>query len=163
VSTSGPPPTRPGRLRSWYGAGPLHFAAMAACFAVAGYVLPRIIGARNPGQIALWFIGALVLHDFVLFPAYAALDRLGGWLATRSRSVPVPWINHVRAPLVLSGLVLLVWAPLVLRLRPEPYESASGLSPSPYLGRWLVVTALLWGGSAVVYGARVVRERRRSA
>ncbi len=152
---------RPSRLRSWYGAGPLHLVAMAVCFAVAGYVLPRLVGARNPVQIALWFLGALVIHDLVLFPAYASLDRIGRWLATLSKAMAVPWINHVRAPLVLSGLLLLVWAPLLLRLRPDPYESASGLPISPYLGRWLVVTALLWAGSAVIYGVRVVGSHRR--
>ena len=151
----------PARLRRWYGAGPLHLLSMVGCFAVAGYVVPRVLDAREPVEIAVWFLGAVVLHDLVLFPAYAALDRLGRSLARRAPSLPVAWINHVRAPLVLSGLLLLVWAPLVLRLRPASYESASGLTPDLFLGRWVVWTVALWFGSAAVYGIRLVVARSR--
>ncbi len=50
-------------------------------------------------------------------------------------------MNHVRVPAVISGLLLLITFPLVLRLSDRDYARASGLHESVYLLRWLLAVA----------------------
>ena len=134
---------------------------MTAGFAFAGYLLTRILGASHPGWLLLWFVGAIILHDLVFLPLYSALDRV---LTSRrqgdvSRAAGPTWVNHVRVPAVISGVLLLVTFPLVLRLSDHAYARASGLHESVYLTRWLLVTAGLFAVSAVLYLARRARWR----
>ena len=153
------------RPRSWfhrlYGAGPAHALLMTAGFAFAGYLLTLILGASQPGWLLLWFVGAIVLHDLVFLPLYSALDRV---IARRRRAdATAPrgpaWVNHVRVPAVVSGVLLLVSFPLVLRLSDHAYATASGLHESVYLARWLLVTAGLFIVSALLYLVRWARWR----
>jgi len=161
-----PAPGTGQRPRSWfrrlYGAGPAHAVLMTAGFGFAGYLLTRILGASHPGWILLWFVGAIVLHDLVFLPLYSALDRV----LTSRREVSAPqgptWVNHVRVPAVISGVLLLVTFPLVLRLSDHAYATASGLHESVYLMRWLLVTAGLFAISGVLYLVRRDRWRRRA-
>jgi hypothetical protein len=168
-------------LRRWvtarYGADPLHLLALLACFALAGYAAGRVVAAGIWVGFAVWFVGAAVLHDLLLYPLYALADvaaqrlpwRRRAHRASRGRprgSVPwPPWINYVRVPLGLSGLLLLVWFPLILRRADERYRASVGLDPSPYLGRWLLLTGVLFAGSALAYALRLRRGRagRRAA
>jgi hypothetical protein len=140
------------RFTSLYGAGPRHAVLMLGGFALAGYVASRILGASHPGWIVVWLIGAIVVHDFILFPLYAGLDR------ATTRRLPTVGRNYVRVPAVIAGMLLLVTFPLVLGLSETGYSRATGLHTSVYLGRWLAVTACLFAGSALVYGTqRIVR------
>ena len=137
---------------------------MTAGFAFAGYLLTLILGASHPGWLLLWFVGAIILHDLVFLPLYSALDRV---LTSRRRgdvaaSRGPTWVNHVRVPAVISGVLLLVTFPLVLRLSDHDYATASGLHESVYLTRWLLVTAGLFAVSAVLYLARRARWRGRA-
>jgi hypothetical protein len=59
----------------------------------------------------------------------------------------------------VSGLLLLVWSPLILRL-PTAFHAASGLSDQPFLRHWLAVTVVLFGLSAATLTARIARSRR---
>ncbi|MGH3889013.1 MAG: hypothetical protein ACRDSZ_21075, partial [Pseudonocardiaceae bacterium] len=104
-----------------------------------------------------------VVHDLALFPLYAGADAA---LVTLLRSRPalatvagVGWLNHLRVPAVVSGMLLLVWSPLILRLPTATYFDASGLSAQPYLPRWLAVTAALFAISAATLVVRVARVR----
>lgn len=72
----------------------------------------------------------------------------------------MPWINHLRAPVALSALLLLVWFPLILGGRADAFRGATGLGTEVYLGRWLAVTGVLILISALVYALRVRRSRR---
>ncbi|MGH3811620.1 MAG: hypothetical protein ACRDUV_04070, partial [Pseudonocardiaceae bacterium] len=72
-----------------------------------------------------------------------------------------PWLNYLRVPAVVSGVLLLVWSPLILRLPTAAYFDASGLSAQPYLSRWLAVTAVLFAISAVTLAVRVAAVRPR--
>ncbi len=155
--------------RSWfartYGSGPAHLISLVLCFIVAGYAAIRILQSPSVVGLLTWFIGALLFHDIVLFPAYSLLDRLlrgaeGGPHRDRHRRVPV--VNHVRVPLLLAGLLLLLWFPLIFN-KPEPaYQAATGLDTSPYLARWLVLTGVFVGVSAVLYALRVGLAARAS-
>jgi hypothetical protein len=70
-----------------------------------------------------------------------------------------PGINYVRVPAALSGLLLLVWFPLILRLR-SPYHASTTLSADPYLWHWLAVTGTLFLLSAVALALRLRRQSR---
>lgn len=149
------------RALRWYGATPLHLLALVGGGAVSAYAVSRVPSLSVLLSIGVWFVGTLLVHDVVLFPVYAAADNVGAWLRRRSDRAPsVPWVNHVRVPVVWSGLLLLAWFPLVLRLSPG-YESAAARSDEVFLGNWLLVTAALFLGSALVYAGRVARARRR--
>lgn len=71
------------------------------------------------------------------------------------------WAAHLWVPACLSGLLLLAFFPLILRLQPGSYQDATGRSPSAYLVRWLALSAALFLASALLYAGRAVRRRRR--
>lgn len=159
--------TRVRRLRHWvaghYGADPLHLLALLACFALAGYAAGRVVGAGIWVGFVVWFVGAAIGHDLLLFPLYAVGDVVvqRRWWRRRPRGDVQwpPWINYLRVPAGLSGLLLLVWFPLILRQSEQIYRPAVGLDTSPYLGRWLLVTGVLFAGSALAYALRLRRTR----
>ncbi|MEU4540016.1 hypothetical protein AB0G15_34750 [Streptosporangium sp. NPDC023825] len=156
---------RKGEPRRWttvYGAGPGHLLVLAACLAVAGYAATRVVAAGIWVGFLLWFLGALIVHDLVLVPAYSFADTA---LRSRSRSPGVPsrptsagrWpppVNFVRVPAGLSGLLLLVWFPLILRASEHNYREATGLSTLPYLWRWLLLSLLFFTASGLLYALR---------
>jgi hypothetical protein len=139
--------------------------ALLASFAVAGYAAIRLL-AGNPVGIGAWFVGSAVVHDLVLFPFYAGLDGVLVLLLRRHPTLAtvggVRWLNHWRVPALVSGLLLLVWSPLILRL-PTEFHAASGLSDQPFLLHWLAVTVVLFGISAVILTARIATKPRGPA
>ncbi|MEU3143146.1 MULTISPECIES: hypothetical protein [unclassified Streptomyces] len=150
------------RLRPVLGS-PLRLLLLLCSFALCGYAGVRLLDG-DWFLIALWFVGAAVLHDLVLLPLYATADRLLVRSAGRHRE----GVNHVRVPAALSGLLLLVWFPLITGRVSERYAGATGLSADGYATRWLILTAVLFGGSAVLFAVRArrrghgpVRRRRR--
>ena len=72
-------------------------------------------------------------------------------------------INYVRAPALISALLLIIYGPLILRLSDSQYFAISGHHLEHYLRNWLLITAALFLGSALIYAARVVQARRRPA
>jgi hypothetical protein len=150
-------------FRRHYGAGPLHLLCLLACFALSGYVVNAMYHAGHGQRILVWFLVAVVGHDIVLFPLYALADRSAGWLEARRHPehlASVPWINYVRVPVVISALLLAVSFPLVLGLSERTYKAATGLTLAPYEGRYLLVVAVLFGVSALLYALRVRRATR---
>ncbi|MFG2934568.1 hypothetical protein [Streptomyces sp. NPDC048282] len=150
------------RFVRWYGSGPLHLLVLIASFALTGYAMVRLF-AVQPWDVAIWFVGAAVLHDLILLPLYSLAD-LSALSVLRHRAdasdrPTAPWINHLRVPAFLSGLLLLVWFPLILRLA-VPYPGDTGLSDGVYLGRWLAVTGALFTASAAAFAVRLRRARR---
>lgn len=147
-------------VRSRYGAHLWHLLVLLACFAVTGYAVSRLLGDRTAlVRITIWFVGAAVVWDLVLGPLLAAADR-GLRPLHRVRLRGVPALNFVRVPALLSGLLLLLWTPLVLRRSEDVYESKSALPIEPYLGRWAAVTVVLVLAAAAAYGLAVLRARR---
>ncbi|MGH3796442.1 MAG: hypothetical protein ACRDSP_16305 [Pseudonocardiaceae bacterium] len=136
--------------------------SLLASFVVTGYAGVRLL-AGHPLGVGAWFLGSAVVHDLVLFPLYVALDVALVTLLRRSPAIAtvrgVPWLNHLRVPAVISGLLLMVWSPLILQLATAPaaYTAASGLSTQPYLARWLAVTTALFATSVLLLAIRVVR------
>ena len=72
-------------------------------------------------------------------------------------------INHVRAPLLISGLLLLIYAPLIFGLSDSQYFALSGHHLEGYLRNWLLITGALFLGSGVIYLLRVRRLKRRTS
>lgn len=143
---------------------------VAGCFLLAGYAVVTIVGPGGDGRgpygtdpslpwMAVWFLGAIVLHDLVLFPLYAGGDRL---LTLVLRAVPatrVPLVNHVRIPVLGSGLALLMFLPGIIRQGGATTLAATGLDQEPYRERWLWLTAALFAVSALVWVVRTVLAR----
>ena len=150
----------PGRFRREYGSGPLHLVALAASFSLAGYALLQVLDLANGLNFLLWFGAAAIAHDLVLVPLYSlmALIAYRGLGAGPGEPVRVAALNHLRIPAALSGLALLVWFPLILRLS-DRYERATALSVEPYLGRWLLLTGVAFALSGLVFAVRVRRLR----
>ncbi|PSK95850.1 hypothetical protein CLV63_11313 [Murinocardiopsis flavida] len=160
---------------SRYGAPPWHLAVMVCCFALALYAGWRLVQG-DPVGVALWFVGAALLHDLVLLPAYTALDRGARAAARRVRGVRRPGgaagrergtgngpppAGHLRVPATVSGVLFLVWAPLILGPAPA-YERTTGLPPDGFGTRWVLITAALFAASAALYAARrAIAGRRR--
>ncbi|WP_231639707.1 hypothetical protein [Mycobacterium sp. Marseille-P9652] len=153
------------RLRKFYGSHPLHLLTMVAGFALAGYTVVtfKLAALWNPGawwqSIAVWLAAAVLLHDLVLFPLYALADRLLGSAARRSRRqgrLPVSARNHVRIPALASGLTFLIFWPGIVRQGAGTYSAATGQSQQPFLGRWLLLIAFMFGASALAYLVRLV-------
>jgi hypothetical protein len=139
--------------------------ALLASFVVAGYAGIRLL-AGNPVGVGTWFIGSAVGHDLLLFPLYAGVDAALVVLLRRRPALAtvggVRWLNYLRVPAVVSGVLLLVWFPLILRL-PTVIEDASGLPAPPLLRHWLGVTAFLFAISGAVLAARLASIRRSAA
>jgi hypothetical protein len=151
------------RLTRWYGANPLHLLALLGSFALAAYAAAQLVRS-HPAAVAVWFLGAVAGHDLLLMPLYALADR-SALAAIRHRAprLPaVPWINYLRVPAGLSGLLLLVWFPLILRLGTH-YHALTTLSPDPFLWHWLAVTGALFLLSAALLALRLRRARHPAA
>ncbi|MEE3921115.1 hypothetical protein V2I01_31740 [Micromonospora sp. BRA006-A] len=115
-------------FRRGYGAAPWHLLLLLGCFAVTGWIALRLAGEPAAGRMLLWFVGAVIAHDLLLFPFYALVDRalraaVGG---PGRRSA----LNHVRVPALASGLLLLVYLPGILGLGGDTYTAATGLTRS---------------------------------
>jgi hypothetical protein len=153
-----------GRFRSRYGAGPVHLFGALLSFAVIAYASSRALDlAGRPERVLVWFGGSIVAHDLVLLPAYAFVGTLLLALlapAARRTRVGIAALNHVRLPALLSGLLLLVWYPLVAGPADRSFTRATGLGKDVYLGRWLALTAGLFACSAIVFLVRLPGLRR---
>ncbi|MET7568493.1 hypothetical protein ABZT04_08310 [Streptomyces sp. NPDC005492] len=136
---------------------PLQILLLACSFALAGYAGVRLL-ADDWFGVAMWFVGAALVHDLVLVPLYAGADRA---LARTLGAVGHrEWTLYVRVPAAFSGLLLLVWFPLISGQVADHYRSATALSGDGFLSRWLLLTAVLFGGSAALLVLRLRRARK---
>ena len=141
-------------MRARYGASPLHLLAHLAALALAAWALLQALQLGGAERIVLWLVGAVLLHDLLLWPAYTTLDRL----ARRGR--PAGWANYVRIPIGLSLLLLLVFFPVMCGKGERAYTRVSGETWEGYAARWLLVSALLF---VVAGGLYLVRSRAGSS
>jgi hypothetical protein len=142
------------RPRLKYGASPLHLTGHLAALAVVAYALDQVWQVG----VLVWLVGGALLHDLVFLPLYSLLDRalqaaIGGRVAL---------LNHIRVPAAISGVLLLVYFPLILAKAPGAFERNTGRHPPDYAARWLAITGALFAASAAVYAIRAARAARRS-
>jgi hypothetical protein len=161
-------------VKRFYGAHPLHLLALLACFALVGYAI-AVIGPKalwNPNMwwqsILVWFLAAIIAHDLLLFPLYALADRslTAGLRAVCGRMgpprrLPVPPLNYLRVPALGSGLLLLLFFPGIIEQGQRTYMAATGQTQQPFLDRWLLLTAAMFGVSAATYALRLGLAARR--
>jgi hypothetical protein len=150
-------------MRRWYGARWWHLAAVLLSFVVAAYSISRVLDDPTLFRLAVWFVGAAVVWDFVLGPLYALVDAGARRALRATPDAVVSPLNYLRVPVVLSTALLLVWTPLVFQRSEAIYRAKSGLLQDPYLERWLGVTGVLFGLSALAYVVALLRARRRAA
>jgi hypothetical protein len=137
------------------GAAPTQLAVLVAALGLAAYAAFFLLGDPALLRMLVWFAGAAVVHDLVLFPLYAAADR------ALVAVLPGPKVNYVRVPALGAGLALLMFWPGIVRQGEVTHVAATGLDQAPYLGRWLALSAVLFAVSALVWvvGAGLRRLR----
>ncbi|MDG3010877.1 hypothetical protein G4X40_12030 [Rhodococcus sp. D2-41] len=159
-------------VKRFYGAHPLHLLVLVASFALVSYVIETIglttLWNRDIWwqSILVWFVGAVILHDLVLFPLYAFADRslIAGWRGVTGRvqvaKPTVSPVNYLRIPVLGSGLLFVLFFPGIVEQGQPTYLAATGQTQQPFLGRWLLLTAVMFAVSAVVYSIRLGLTRR---
>jgi len=157
-----------GRFSREYGASPAHLVLGLASFAIAGYAILQLSALPTLVKVLIWLFGAVIAHDFILLPIYAGIGR-GGIAITRWSATLYPGehevgsievFNHIRVPAIVSGILLLMFFPLIFGVAEESFELTTGLSTEVYLGRWLAIVAVLFAGSGLLLALRLVRRRR---
>ena len=103
-----------------------------------------VSSAKASVGVATWLIAAVVVHDFVILPLYSGADRV------------IRRNNYIRVPAALSVLMLVVFWGTIAGRGGGAYRSVSGRTYDGYATRWLLVTAALFAGSALLY---LVRRR----
>jgi hypothetical protein len=151
-----------GLWRRLYGANPLHLVGHLVAFAISLFALHRILAGGHEVNFLAWFLAAAVLHDLVLLPVYSLIDRgaSAGERRADSARLPVPIINYIRAPALISGMLLLVYAPEIFGLGERPYFRATGHHEQGYARNWLLISVALFLGSALIYAVRLRRATR---
>lgn len=148
------------RIRGFYGAHPVHLLVLLACFALAGYVVSHVAIYAAWPRILIWFLAAVVVHDLVLFPVYALVDRSATSLlallrgSRGGRTPRVPVLNYLRVPALGASLTFLLFLPGIVGQGAVTYQAATGQTQQPFLQRWLLLCAALFAVSAVVYAIR---------
>ena len=148
-------------FRRRYGASPLHLASHLVALTIAAFAFDRIFSSGDAKGVLVWFLGFVTAHDLIFLPAYSGLDRLGRALLARvpgRRNSEIPIINHLRAPTLISALLLLIYSPLISGRDDHVYFALSGHHPEGYLRNWLLITVALFLGSGAIYALRRVRR-----
>lgn len=163
-----------GRIARAYGAHPAHLLLMVACFALIGYLV-AVAGIStfwDPQvwwqSILVWFLGAVIVHDLILFPLYATADRslvaalsLGhSGAATPPGGRPsVPVLNYVRIPAMATALVTVLFLPGIIEQGKNSYLHATGQTQAPFALRWLLLCVAFFLLGALAFAARLVVVR----
>ena len=161
------------RMKGLYGAGPWHVLAVLTALALAAYTL-SVLGLTALWDaevwwqsILVWFLGAVIVHDLVIFPLYALADRilqrgLGSAGPRQPDGAPrLSALNYFRVPALASGLLLLLFFPGIIEQGASSYARATGQSQEPFLERWLLLTGVFFGASAVLYCVSILRMQMR--
>ena len=162
------------RFTGTAGANPLQVLVLVGSFALVGYAIALLGPAHLWNSkvwwhsIIVWFLGAVVLHDLILFPIYLISDHsaAAAWRSLHRRRTKPPIvhpINYLRLPVMGSGLLLLMFFPGIIEQGATTYRGATGLTQAPYLNRWLLLTAAMFFVSAGAYAARTLLARRSHA
>jgi hypothetical protein len=141
-----------------YGESPVQLVLLLASFAVALLAARHVYQAdpKHWWRYAIWFVGAALAHDLLLFPVYSTLDRV-------LRLVPRPrmtaaTVNYVRVPAVLSGFLLLTFLPAITKGGQVSFGYAAAQTQDGIFLHWVIVTAVLFAASGLVYAVRRLRS-----
>ena len=101
--------------------------------------------------LAVWLVGALVVHDAVLSPLIVGLGVLLHRMPARLR-------RHVQAALVAGGIVTVVAIPLIYRAGSQPEVKA--VLEQDYAVNLALLLVIIIGTAGLGYLVQVVRDRR---
>lgn len=102
--------------------------------------------------LAVWLIGAVVIHDGIMSPAVLAVGwALHRWVPARPR-------RYLQGGLIAGGLITAVAIPLILRQGAQPASKA--LLQQNFGGNLTILLAVVAAASLLLYVARVAGERR---
>jgi hypothetical protein len=116
------------------------------------------VGLSGAADVARWFVGADVAHDFVLAP----LACLVG--AAVTRLLPRWCRAPVHAGLLATAVLLIVVYPALRGYGRDQVPDNPSVDPLDYTTATLTALAVVWAGAAVWLAVRRVtsdRERRR--
>ena len=157
------------RLQGLYGAPPAHLLLLLGALALGLYaVLELGLGELwDPDSwwqsVAVWFVGAAIAHDLVVFPVYALADRLITAHRKKSGASRSPaLVNHVRVPLLVAALTFFVFLPGIVQQGSDAHLRATGLDQDPYFERWLILAGAGVAVSAAVYVVRLLLRRHET-
>lgn len=146
-----------------YGAALPHLSMMLFTVILVAYSL-HVLGVRTLWNqnvwwqsISVWFIGALIAHDLVLFPLYGLADRA---LTATGAVAAVPMLNYLRVPALATALTFVVFFPGIIEQGSDTYFAATGQRQDPFLFRWLLLTAGFFTASALAFAVRVIVAHR---
>ncbi|MEU7015230.1 hypothetical protein AB4225_10880 [Streptomyces sp. 2RAF24] len=129
----------------------LRYGVGALGVALVGLGTWLVVTEPEPLGVALWFAGALVLHDGILAPLVLAVGLL--LVGRRQRGV-------LRGALTVAGSVVLVTLPLLVRPGEPPNPSALPLPYGRNLAIVLAAVAVVTVGLAAVRRWRAGRDGR---
>ena len=144
------------RFAGFYGAHPLHLLTMMCCFALWLSVIvvagpQTFINTHVWWQsIAVWFVGAAVLHDMLLFPLYALAD-LSLRTGLRAMRGADPQAHRSPDRKLCPAARVGHWpdVPHVFSWHHDRegifYYNATGMTEDPFLHRWLLLVAAMLG------------------
>lgn len=132
-------------------------------FAVSGILLGLFgvfrlateVPVGNLMVLALWMIGAVVVHDGILSPMVVGV----GWLV--GRAVPPRARRYVQGGLIAGSLITAVAIPLILRAGQEPASKA--ILRQNFGGNLTLLLGVVAAVSLALYAVRVARERTGEA
>jgi hypothetical protein len=101
--------------------------------------------------LAVWLIGAVLIHDGVLSPLVLAVGRTLARLPARAR-------QYVQAALIASAPVTVIAIPLIYRRGSEPDSKA--LLQQNYAAHLGLLVTVVAGVSLLLYALRVARDYR---
>ncbi len=154
-----------GHFQRRYGASPLHLAGHLVVFAIAAFAIDRIAASAGVAKLIALYVGFVIAHDLIFLPAYTGFDRVVRATLARlpaGRSATVPAINHIRVPMLISALLLITYLPLISGKADAGYFQASGQHLEGYLRNWLLISAVLFVGSGLIYALRLRRAAVRA-
>jgi hypothetical protein len=147
-----------------YGSRPRHLIAVLVALAFAAYAWTRLVQHGQARDALIWFVAAVLAHDLIMFPLYRLIYELAARAGRVSQhpQTRIPVLVHLIAPAVMSAFLLLAWVPLILQpgKSAASYQRITSTASTPFLGRWLLITAGLFLASAVVYAVRTRRRTR---
>ena len=93
-------------VKRLYGEHPAHGVVLLLSLIPAAFALQQLLDERTV-DVGKWLLGGALIHDGLLLPVYVLLDAAAIQL-WRRRPGRVAWLNFVRIPLAVSGMLLLI-------------------------------------------------------
>jgi hypothetical protein len=101
--------------------------------------------------LALWLIGALIIHDGLLSPAVVGVG------AALRRYVPDRGRRYLQFGLIMAAMVTVIAVPMIYRAHTQP--PAKALLLQDFGINLTVLLAAIGSGTLIAYAVRVARDR----